>query len=177
MSKLKPSSIEVLTYFKEKADKGKKFTIVAKEYGKSLGLSVTTIVKLLEATGQAKEIKTLFYDSHNMKHLKKKTKEEPKTKKPDYIVAEDEVISIKDIKTAEIQDIVSDTPGTLIDTLKTAGAEITALTVKFPNNVSVSYDKGSMKFNDCNWWIEKDKAVAVQEVIGKAIEIFDHIYK
>jgi hypothetical protein len=171
MSKLKPSSIEVLTYFKEKADKGKKFTIVAKEYGKSLGLSVTTIVKLLKETGKSDEIKALFYDSHNMKHLKKETK------KPDYIIAQDEVISIKDIKTAEIQDIVSDTPGTLIDTLKTAGAEITALTVKFPNNVSVSYDKGSMKFNDCNWWIEKDKAVAVQEVIGKAIEIFDHIYK
>lgn len=181
MAKVKPSIKQVVKHFKEHANKSIKFTTAAKEYANSLGLSITTIINLLAESGEASEIKGLYFDSPNMKSVNNKIKaaieEEIKKSKEEISAAtqEDEAVCIKDLKTDDVKKIVEDVPGTSVEV--TGEFDIIGMTVKFPNGLTVSYDKGEMKFNECNYWITRDQVIAIKESIDKALEIFDYLYK
>jgi DNA-directed RNA polymerase specialized sigma subunit len=167
MPKLKPTVPEVVEYLINNADPNMSFTQAARKYAKSLGLSITTLVSILNKSNRCNYVKALYKPTPNNvctidEDIELKVKEierEPKT-----LFASDEIkeeaISITELST-------SNNP---LD-----GLEIRSLDAVLPNGVEFKLADNQVALNGI--WMKRDELEKFPEASQKALEIFDFLYK
>lgn len=158
MPKVKPSQKEVVKYLTENASKEKGFQNTAREYAKSLDLSITTVLNILKATGKQEEVKALYKAPHSLAEA-------------ESAATVSEAISIKELTAVESTEEVVPANSPL------DGVTLKRVIFEVQEGVEVDIDSEQIYIDGLNTWLSRDQVAQLADNAEKILEVYDYIYK